>query len=133
MRPADDIEADLAIDAPAADAGEAAWSAWLDRLEAGEVDDALMFRWLAGIAKATSGLVVSEEIASMPNLGWQARVTLAALQRTPNLSGPDAIATATALIFGHEDSSLRHIVEAGAVDLITAGALTPTRAGGFSL
>jgi hypothetical protein len=133
VRPADEIEADLAIDAPAPDAGPAAWAAWLERHEDGEVDDALMFRWLAGIAAATSGLVVSDEIASMPNLGWQARVVLAALQRAPAISGPEALDTATALIFGHEASSLRHIVEAGAVDLITAGALTPTRAGGFSL
>ena len=133
MRPPVEIEADLAIPPPAPDAGDAAWQAWCDALAPGEVDDALMFRWLSGIAAATSGLVVSEEIATAPDLSWQARVVLAALQRVSNVGGPEALDTVTSLICGHEQSSLRHIVEAGANDLIAARVVTPTRAGGYAL
>ncbi len=134
MRPPVEIEADLAIPPPAPDAGDAAWQAWCDALAPGEVDDALMFRWLSGIAAATSGLVVSDDIANAPDLSWQARVVLAAMQRvSSNVGGPEALDTITALIFGHEQSSLGHIVEAGAEHLVAARVVTPTRAGGYAL
>ncbi len=133
MRPAGEIEADDAMPHPSVGAPASAWDAWCERLAPGEWDDASVFRWLSGLAHASSGLVVPADIADEGRVTGPSRVVLAALLAAGDLSGVDPLPCVTARLFGHEESALGSIVAAALVELERAGLLSRTRAGGVML
>lgn len=130
-RSAADIEADDAMAPPPATAPAPTWDAWCSRLAPGEWDDANLFRWLEGVALASSGPVVPADVADDARMSGPARVVYAALRGLTH--DVDPVPTVTARIFGHEDSELQSIVIVAIAELESLGLATRTRAGGVML
>lgn len=132
-RPAHEIEADDAMAPPPVTAPASAWDAWCERLAPGEYTDASLFRWLEGVALASSGLQVPESISSDIRLSGPARVVYAALVAAALPGDVDPVPSATARIFGHEDSELQTIVRFALAELEALGVVSRTTAGGVAL
>lgn len=126
MRSAAEILDDDLSSPPSPSAPLRVWMAWLDRLDSDEYEAASLEMWLRGVAHASSGLTVPEDILSDPRLGGTGRVVLAALQAP---GSEKTISDLTRRIFGHEASEFRSMVVTGLDELAAAGLVALTADG----